>query len=282
MPWPIAVDYPIVAIPDLHGQRAGLERLLARLGRLPEWARCAVVFLGDFVDRGPDVRGAIERVLDLLDRHAVVAAVMGNHDLALVRAARLDGGAPSAYWLDGYRLRYDHIPTFESYLGRPPRYEGWEGELEALREAIPAAHRDFLSGLPWVVEAPGHVFLHNGLSPELEQSAEEQLGALRRRRWDGSLTPRPGTRTAELWQEHYPVWLGADKRLSARPLAAPGRVQVTGHVQVAAPEVDAVRIRLDTSGGYDGPLTACLLRSAESEPVFVAGTGEGAPIPMGA
>ena len=45
MPWPIAVDYPIVGIPDLHGQRAGLERLLARLGRLPEWARCAVVFL---------------------------------------------------------------------------------------------------------------------------------------------------------------------------------------------------------------------------------------------
>ena len=36
MPWPITVDYPIVAIPDLHGQRASLERLLARLGQLPE------------------------------------------------------------------------------------------------------------------------------------------------------------------------------------------------------------------------------------------------------
>ena len=94
MPWPIAVDYPIVAIPDLHGQRASLERLLARLGRLPESARSAVVFLGDFVDRGPDVRGTIERVLDLGARHPVVAAVMGNHDLALVRAARLDGGSP--------------------------------------------------------------------------------------------------------------------------------------------------------------------------------------------
>ena len=44
MPWPIAVDYPIVAIPDLHGQRASPGRLLARLGQLPEWARCAVVF----------------------------------------------------------------------------------------------------------------------------------------------------------------------------------------------------------------------------------------------
>ena len=94
MPWPIAVDYPIVAIPDRHGQRESP-------GRLPEWAGCAVDFLGDFVDRGPDVRGTIERVLDLLDRHAVVAAVMGNHDLAPVRAARLDGGAPSAYWIDG-------------------------------------------------------------------------------------------------------------------------------------------------------------------------------------
>ena len=36
MSWPIAVDYPIVAIPDLHGQRASPGRLLARLGRLRE------------------------------------------------------------------------------------------------------------------------------------------------------------------------------------------------------------------------------------------------------
>jgi hypothetical protein len=46
MPWPIAVDCPIVASPDRHGQRASPGRLLARLGRLPEWARCAVAFLG--------------------------------------------------------------------------------------------------------------------------------------------------------------------------------------------------------------------------------------------
>jgi serine/threonine protein phosphatase 1 len=105
---------------------------------------------------------------------------------------------------------------------------------------------------------------------------------LRQRRWDDAPRPRPGTRTAALWQTHYPVWLGADRRLSARPLALPGRVQVTGHVRVEEPDVDAVRIRLDTSGGDREPLTACLLRSAESEPVFVAGTGEGAPIAMGA
>src|SRR5438309_7302658 len=122
MTWPTAVDYPIVAIADLHGQREFLERLLARLEVLPEWPRCAVVFLGDFVDRGPDVQGTIDLVLRLAGRHPRVAAVMGNHDLALVRAARLDDGPPSAYWIEGYRDRYDHDPTFLSYLGRRPRH----------------------------------------------------------------------------------------------------------------------------------------------------------------
>jgi serine/threonine protein phosphatase 1 len=271
MPWPVAVDYPVIAIADLHGQCARLGQLLDRLQRLPEWPRCAVVFLGDFVARGPDVRGTVDLVLDLAARHPVVTAVMGNHDLALVRAAQLDGRTRSAYWVEGYRTRYDHEETFQSYLHRLPQYDAWDEDLMVLREAIPAAHRDLLASLPWLVEAEGHLFLHNGLSPELEQSAEEQLDALRRKRWDNSLTPRPGTLTSALWQMEYPVWLGADKRLAARPLPAPGRVQVTGHKPVDRPEVDAIRIRLDTTGGRGGPLTACLLRAAGAAPEFLPG-----------
>jgi len=271
MPWPVAVDYPIVVIADIHGQTPALARLLGRLRALPEWPCCSVVFLGDFVDRGPDVRGAIDLIIGLAaGRTPPVAAVMGNHDLALVRAARLDDGPPSAYWTGGYRDRYDHRQTFLSYLGRPPAYEDWEGELAALHDAIPVGHREFLAALPWLVEAPGHLFLHCGLSNELDRTADEQLAALRLSRWDGSLGPRPGTKTAALWQEEYPVWLGADRRLSDRPLAASGRVQVTGHVHVTEPQADAVRIRMDTGGGYLDSLTACLLRSADDSPRFIA------------
>jgi serine/threonine protein phosphatase 1 len=46
------VNYPIIAIGDLHGQRLELERLIGKLEELPEWPDCALVFLGDFVDRG--------------------------------------------------------------------------------------------------------------------------------------------------------------------------------------------------------------------------------------
>src|SRR5690348_11745639 len=100
MRWPAVVDYPVVAIPDLHGQRPALERLLGRLEGLPEWPSASVVFLGDFVDRGPDVRGTLDLVLKLASARGGVAAVMGNHDLALVRAAVLDGGRPSDYWVE--------------------------------------------------------------------------------------------------------------------------------------------------------------------------------------
>lgn len=266
------LDYPLIAIADSHGQRAELERLVDRLERLPEWDDSALVFLGDYVDRGEDVPGTIDLVLDLLERPAGGSAVLGNHDLALTRAAGLDGRAPSPYWVEAYRTRYDHEQTFLGYLGRRPNKDRgvWKRELDALRDAIPARHRAFLASLPWVVESPGHLFLHCGLSPELGASAAEQVAAMRGKKWNrGELRPRAGSATNSLWQPDYPVWIGADRSLSKRPLPHPGKIQVTGHVRVSKPDANAVRIRIDTSGGF-GRLTACLLRSADAEPIFLA------------
>jgi serine/threonine protein phosphatase 1 len=268
MPLPTQVTYPIAAIGDVHGQRAFLQRLLAKLRQLPEWPELAVVFLGDFVDRGPDVKGTLDLLLDLMREHPNCSAVLGNHDLALVSAARLEGQPRSAYWLERYLEHYDHEPTFRSYLGRDPDHSAWEQDLDRLRESIPARHREFLTSLPWVVEAPGHLFLHCGLSPEVVLSPPEQVRALHARRWERSFA-QAGTRTEQYWQGEYPVWIGADRFLSDRPQPYPGKVQVSGHVPVDSPEANAVRIRLDTSGGFREPLTACLLRSATAEPEFI-------------
>ena len=175
-----SLNYPLIAVGDLHGQREEMVSLLARIKTLPEWENCALVFLGDFVDRGEDVPGTIDLVLELLSRPPGGSAVMGNHDLALVRAARLDDGPPSPYWIESYQSRYDHDTTFLGYLGRLPHRGGkhWERDLEELREAIPERHRAFLASLPWVVETSGHLFLHCGLSPELGASPSEQVAAM--------------------------------------------------------------------------------------------------------
>lgn len=268
------LTYPVIAVGDLHGQRAWLDALVAKLERLPEWPAATLVFLGDLVDRGPDVTGTVQRVIDLLaDKGG--ACVMGNHDLGLVGAAGL-GGDPDPFWVRKYAAYDGSDDTFRSYLGEVPDYHsfaGWADWLRRLRDAMPAAHRAFLAGLPWAAEAAGHLFLHNGLSPELDEPAGVQVELLRRKKWAGFVTPRLGTVTAAEYQPAYPVWLGADKRLSANPLPLPGKVQVTGHQRVEGPDVSPARIRLDTAGGVREPLTACLLRGPADPPVFVASAG---------
>ena len=272
MPTPPHLDYPIVAVGDLHGQRDELIRLVDRIQARPTWRDAAIVFLGDLVDRGPDPKGVIELVMELLARPAGGSAVRGNHDHALVRAARLDGGPHSAYWTPRYQKNYEHEQTFRSYGVDAEALRGsWEDDLEALRAAVPDTHRQFLADLPWVVEAEGHLFLHGGLSPELGASAKEQVEALHARRWErDALRPKPDTPTDLLWTPEYPVWLGADRFLSADPLPHPTKVQVTGHVRVPEPEANPVRIRMDTSGGYGSP-SACLLRSPSAAPEFLRG-----------
>jgi serine/threonine protein phosphatase 1 len=272
MTLPTNLDYPIIAIADLHGQLEQLERLVTRLEMISDWDDCALVFLGDYVDRGEDVPGTIDMVLKLLSRGPGGSAALGNHDLALVRAARLDDGPSSPYWIDSYLHPYDHERTFLGYLGRLPNHGGyqWESDLAKLKGAIPAEHGAFLVSLPWVVESSGHLFLHCGLSPELGASPLEQVAVMHLKQWDRSaLNPVAGTNTDLLWENEYPVWIGADKILSESPLEFPGKVQVTGHVRVSQPDVNPVRIRLDTSGGF-GYLTACLLRSADAEPEFIS------------
>lgn len=271
---PTRLEYPIVAVGDLHGRAEALAGLLEAMGARPVWRDAAIVFLGDFVDRNEEVGRTIDLATAAIEARGG-SAVAGNHDLALVGATGIDGGPPSDYWIESYRDRYDHWATFESYLGRGPGGD-WTAALAELRSAMPEAHRAFLGSLPWAVEADGHLFLHNGLSEELEADAEAQAEALRAKVWSrGRTPPRAGTATDRLWRDEYPVWLGADKSLAGHPLPHPSKTQVSGHRPVSEPTGNRVRIRIDTSGGFDHlPLTACLLRGPDAAPEFLSWNGE--------
>ncbi len=275
---PARVEYPVIAVGDLHGRVEWLDKLVAKLVRLPEWPAARLVFLGDLVDRGEAVKDLVSRVIELLKAKPGSTCVMGNHDLALVNAAGLHDRPPPEYWVRRYGGEYDHLGTFQSYLdGYQPDYlpaARWAEDLARLKAAIPPDHREFLANLPWVAEAEGHLFLHTGLSPELDCPPSVQLECLRRKVWDRAVVnPRFGTHTDRLFTPEYPVWLGADRRLSANPLPFWGKVQVTGHERIPNPDANAVRIRIDTSGGAVEPLTACLLRGPTDPPEFVFSNG---------
>jgi serine/threonine protein phosphatase 1 len=240
------IDGPLTVIGDVHGQADALAALLARLRARPDFAGRWLVFAGDFPDRGPDPRRALGLVLSLRRRHRKVAAVCGNHDFALAAALGLVPTPPACHWPDRYRRWYGAGSTFASY-GVP------DGDLPALRRAMPAAHRAFLAGLPWAVFHPHYLIVHAGLLPG--RPFAEQMAALRR--------PDPSL--------NRPPWL-CDPALARCPVPADCPVTVvSGHVRVPAVAFARRRVLVDTTGGLGGDLSAVLLPEGE---VVTSGTGD--------
>src|SRR5262245_40715192 len=78
-----------IAIGDIHGCREMLDALLGRCFRLAGDRPLRLVFLGDYIDRGPDSRGAVERLMELQRRRpGQVVCLRGNHEVLLLDALK--------------------------------------------------------------------------------------------------------------------------------------------------------------------------------------------------
>ena len=154
---------PVFVIPDIHGHKAKLDLALSRIAA-QGGLDAPVVFLGDYVDRGPDSRGVIETLIRGIEagRHWVV--LRGNHDqlfldfleTGALRCNRLRAGLT---WL---HPRMGGAETLASYgvtasEDRP--------NLGSARAAVPRAHRDFLASLPYWHRYGDLLLVHAGIRP---------------------------------------------------------------------------------------------------------------------
>ena len=170
------------AVGDVHGRLDLLEPLLeglredarARGGGTPR-----LVMLGDYVDRGPDSRGVVERMIEGPAGFDTVF-LKGNHDDLLVRAWRDD---PRAYraW-----LRQGGLATLGSY--------GWEpGDMPVPSRFIPETHVEFLEGLGTSFDDGTRLFVHAGVDPArcLDEQDDHTLMWIREGFLDyGGILPR--------------------------------------------------------------------------------------------
>jgi serine/threonine protein phosphatase 1 len=228
------IQGPVAVIGDVHGQTDKLHAVLEQLSARPDFRDRWIVFIGDFVDRGPDPKGALDVFADLLRRHPRTTAIAGNHEFAMGGALGWFPVSEHAKWGARWIDHYDSETTFSSY-------EAAEGDLADLAAKIPASHRQILTDLPWVVEHPQYLFVHAGLDPNTPFAV--QLKILQQR--DYSL--------------NRPSWLCSKEFVHADPPPDCPVPVVSGHVRVSNVQFRPKRILLDTTGGTDGELSCVLL-----------------------
>ncbi|MFO0809156.1 MAG: metallophosphoesterase family protein [Gemmataceae bacterium] len=152
----------LLAVGDIHGCAHALDLLLADIN--PHGAD-RIVALGDYVDRGPDSRGVLDRLI-ALHRRGLLIPLRGNHELMMLRAR--DGREESRYW-----MTFGGAETLDSY-DAPGR--------AALLDDVPELHWHFLEDLCHnYYDAETHFFVHANADPALplDQQPEREL------QWNG-------------------------------------------------------------------------------------------------
>ena len=162
----------LYAVGDIHGEHEKLEELLAALPLAPG---DRFVFLGDYVDRGPDAYAVIERLIKLQKEWPCVF-LLGNHEEVLLRVLSGETSLIRSW------LRFGGEQTLRSY-GLDPRRIALadESALAALRRAIPEEHVAFLRGFADTCRFGDYLFVHAGIRPgiELDRQAQSDLRWIR-------------------------------------------------------------------------------------------------------
>ncbi|MBC8337787.1 MAG: serine/threonine protein phosphatase [Rhodospirillales bacterium] len=219
----------VYAVGDIHGRRDLLERLHRQI--LEDAADAdsfgkVVVYLGDFVDRGPDSAGVldllIDHPLDGFERHHL----KGNHEDMMLRFLKTGGGL-DAWLMNGARGTFESygIEVSDIFLSLPEP----ERLCRNLAHTLPARHRAFLQALEISHTEGAYLFAHAGIAPgvPLEEQSPHDL----------------------MWIRNE--FLFSDANHGARV--------VHGHSISPEPEVKFNRIGIDTGAWQSGVLTAAVL-----------------------
>jgi serine/threonine protein phosphatase 1 len=225
----------IYAVGDIHGHadllRALVAHILADLARFPA-AAPELIFLGDYVSRGPSSQEVLEFMTGEARQLPLPAQFLkGNHEDMLLRY--LDEGEVRAgiAW-----LHFGGDEVFQAYgLNAPDghRKAAVVAGAKALKAAMPARHLDFLRGLAVSLERDDYLFVHAGI--------------------------RPGVKLADQ-TAHDMIWI---RHEFLNHTGLHERFVVHGHTPARLPEIRTNRLNIDTRAYDTGVLTAVVLEGGD-------------------
>jgi len=225
VPAQFGVDMRTFVIGDIHGCAKQLRELYQML---PIKDEDRLVFLGDYIDRGPESRAVVNFILGL-DRPYV--ALMGNHEAEMLEC--MDSTFPENLfeWL----LLWGGDKTLQSYGISPYRSNEEEDELmDRFKNAIPAQHKQFYNALQLFYEDEHCLCVHAGLNPKKPEERDKKT---------------------LLWIRDEFIQSDVDF----------GKRVIFGHTpqESGKPHVDKHKIGIDTGCYASGILTAVMLPEVE-------------------
>ena len=149
-------------IGDIHGCLAPLKRLLEHLE--PDLYQDRLLFVGDYIDRGPDSRRVVDYILKLRARYPCQGILSASRATTRSCLRTFSAGRnQQVFLLNGGRS------TLADYWG-----EDWARQSEL---NMPLDHQRFYQELLPFYTTDDYIFVHGGLKPgvPLEQQAEEDL-----------------------------------------------------------------------------------------------------------
>lgn len=215
----------IYAVGDVHGRADLLSETIARieddLHRRPI-AHTAEIYLGDYIDRGPDSKSVIDILAARMVRNSAVC-LRGNHEDLMENFLR----DPNALRL---WLNLGGMPTLASYGVHSRANKNVADDLHRqFHQVFPRAHKLFLKCLrPWIC-CGDYLFVHAGIRP---------------------MIPLDRQNIADL------LWI-RDEFLNS--VLDHGKLIVHGHSPVPYPDVRHNRINIDTGAWHTGTLTCLVL-----------------------
>lgn len=220
------------AIGDIHGCYELLNALIRTIDSDDEQRGVAdtrLLFLGDYIDRGPNSRGVIELMMKLDLGDDKVVFLMGNHEEVLLATAEGNRRAAALLHKMGGRetlLSYGVSAQDYDYADPP-------GIVDMVRSAIPREHLDWLAALRSSYRAGGYFFAHAGIRPGIPL-ADQAPSDMR--------------------------WIRRDFLSHA---ASHGPMVVHGHSVTTEIDERANRIGIDTGAYASGRLTALGIEGAQ-------------------
>ncbi len=174
-----------LAIGDIHGNLAALEDVLRQIQH-ECGAGDTVVFLGDYIDRGPDAKGCVDAILAFRQASdAEVVCLLGNHEDWFLRTRQDHRSHSWLFGMDAFETIRSYSVAAEQTLRDAVSNAGIDLYLGRLRlpyddffRCVPPEHIRFFESLrPYHRNADG-VYVHAGLDPDVARIEEQAPGDL--------------------------------------------------------------------------------------------------------